>query len=211
MLQMILHIFFKKEVLNAATTTYQLIKLYVTKKENQLLADQINLGTAVKYSLLSKGVTESAEHKFKEDCITMLVKIVEKLQERSPLKYMVVRNTACLSPINMVNNKEVAVARFAQLDEKLHRSKLISPQKADSAKDQFEDFTKSIVTINKEEFSQFKSLTMRFDKFLMSYLNGNKHFGSLRKIYIIVFLLSHSQCAVEPGLSVNIVLFIENI
>lgn len=54
------------------------------------------------------------------------------------IKCMVVRKATSLSPINMVENKEAALARSTVLAEKLYCSDWISTQKADS-----EEFSKN--------------------------------------------------------------------
>jgi hypothetical protein len=211
MLRKLLSVFIRKEVLDSASTSYKLIKLDVEKKENHLPADTIKLGTAVKSLLRSNNISEGSKHQFKKDCVQLLVQLTKKLQERSPLKYMVVRNSTCLSPINMVQNKDVALSRFGALVEKLHRCEWISATIADSAKDQFEAFIKSATTINKDSFLQFDYLKDRVDEFLNPFLNSNKEFTSFWQICKIIFTLSHSQCAVERGFSVNKELLVENL
>ena len=111
----------------------------------------------------------------------------------------------------MVQNKDVALCCFGALVEKLHCCEWISATIADSAKDQFEVFIKSVATINKGSFLQFDYVRDRVDEFLNPYLNDNKEFTSFWQICKIIFTLSHSQCAVERGFSVNKELLVENL
>ena len=122
---------------------------------------------------------------------------------------MVVRNAASLSLINIAQEKEITLTQFGSPCEKLHWADLISAKTAGSAKDDFEEFTKSVVSINKEELTHF--VIDRLDKLMFACLNGQKHFELFRKICIIVFTLPYSQCAVEHGFSVKKELLVENI
>ena len=142
-----------REVLNAANASYKLVNLGVSDKENHLPAYLIKLGTEFKSTLWSKDVTEGEKHKFKKQCLSMLVKNVEKLQERCSLKYMVARNAASLSLVNMAREKKVAHTRFGSLCQKSHLADLIFTRAVEFAKDEFDDFTKSIVSIIREEFT----------------------------------------------------------
>ena len=44
--------------------------------------------------------------RFKQNCVTSIRKLIEKLQERSTLKYSILRDSTSFSPIEMVRNKE---------------------------------------------------------------------------------------------------------
>ena len=66
---------------------------------------------------------------------------------------MVVRNAASLSLVNMARGKKVAHTRFGSLYQKSHLADLIFTRAVEFAKDEFDDFTKSIVSIIREEFT----------------------------------------------------------
>ena len=74
----------------------------------------------------------------------MLVATVQKLQERSPLKCLVVRCASCLSPLKMVRNKEECSVRFTSLVDKLYAEKWISSNSADEAKKEYDMFLDTI-------------------------------------------------------------------
>ena len=86
----LMNVFIRKEVLSEACNASKLIKVDVEQKENQLPVDMLNPGTAVKAILQSKDVTEGAKHQFRKDCVVLLTKLIHKLQERSPLNYLIV-------------------------------------------------------------------------------------------------------------------------
>lgn len=211
MLRKLMNDFIRKEVLREASNARKLIKVDVEKKENRLPVDMLNHGTAVKAILRSSDITEGAKHQFRKDCIVLLTKLIQKLQERSPLNYLIVRCSSSLSPVNMVQNQEKAVNHFGVLVERLHRYEWVSATIADSAKDEFEDFVKSIDATIREEFKHFDFLKCRVDEFLSPHLNKNEKFSAFWKICKLIFTLSHSQCAVERGFSVNKELLVENL
>lgn len=49
---------------------------------------------------------------FREECVQCLVKVVMKLQEKSPLKFPVVRQIACLDPTNMHRDPEWCITQM---------------------------------------------------------------------------------------------------
>ena len=50
----------------------------------------------------------------------VVLMLLAKLAERSPIKYNLARNAASLSPINIVKNEEEYGVRFCSLADKLH-------------------------------------------------------------------------------------------
>ena len=82
--------------------------------------------------------------KFRKDRIKILVELVEKLKERSPLSYGVVRNAVCFVPSEMVNHGTTSELRTKNLIQKLYDLKLLSSQEADKAKQEYQAFLTSV-------------------------------------------------------------------
>ena len=185
----------------------------VSKKENHLPIELVDLGTGTKSLLKSKDIPEGLKLSFKKECVVMLSTLITKLQERSPLKYMLARSAACLSPLEMVNNinKSECLVRFGSMVEKVHSEKWLPAQACDDAKEQYEDFISTVVKENRDKFLRFDIKKDRVDEFLGLFLHRKTHFLSLWKVAKIIFTLSHSQCAVERGFSVNKELLVENL
>ena len=93
--------------------------------------------------------------KFQGECAVILMNIILKLQERSPVKSVVVRKASCLSPVNMARQSEISVAKFESLVNKLFQGKHLTAKEADGAKSQYDDFLKSIVRQNLSSFEEF--------------------------------------------------------
>ena len=88
----------KIEVLDLVSTTLRLLKIDVKNKKNHLASDRIVLGAATS-NLKELSITSEKKSKFKKECCIMIVKILTKLKERSPLKYSVLCN-ASSSPVS---------------------------------------------------------------------------------------------------------------
>ena len=91
MIRRVMKMFIKEDVLNEAVTAFRLIKIKVSETSNQLVIDDVKLTTATGALLKSFSVDKAAKENFRRDCVTFLLKMVQKLQEKSPLKYQIVR------------------------------------------------------------------------------------------------------------------------
>jgi hypothetical protein len=160
--------------------------------------------------LAKSGATEGAKMQFKTDCITLLTSLIGKLQERSPLKYGIVRNSECLSPVEMVRHNDACVLKIGSLVERFHTLKWITASQADCAKLQYEEFLISVHHEYRDKFLEFNMNDDRLDAFLGLYIGNNTKFPSLWNICKIVFTLSHGQAGVERGFSVNKEMLVEN-
>ena len=58
--------------------------------------------------------------------VVFSMKACQQVQEKSPLKYVVVRCSFALSPTNMVRETELSKARFEKLAYYLHESERVS-------------------------------------------------------------------------------------
>lgn len=116
-IRLLMKMILRSSVVTEADTAYNLIKIDVSKKENQLPNDSIKLPTATKSSLSSASASHTKKLQFKADCAIMIKELVLKLQERCPLKYIFVRSLKCLIPKFVVENKEHAIEMFSKVTE----------------------------------------------------------------------------------------------
>ena len=79
-------------VIEKANTPYKLIKLDLTKADACLPLELIKLGRATNDNLKSLHVSKEVKLKPRKDSLRFLKALVQKLQERSPLKYSFIRN-----------------------------------------------------------------------------------------------------------------------
>ena len=74
----------------------------------------------------------------------MLVAIIEKIQERSPLVYVIVRSASCICPLQIARHQEISILKFTKLVDKLFSGHWLSAKIADEAKHQFDEFIDSV-------------------------------------------------------------------
>ena len=134
--------------------------------------------------------------------VKIIRKLTEKLQERSPLKYSIVRNPAPLSSVKMVQKKEECSLKLKRLVERLCEMKWISAVDGDDSKLQYEEFSKSANGEYKHYFLRYCKKNNCLDKLLALYIDGKKC-DKLWHICKPKFALSHGQTAFEIGFSVN--------
>ena len=77
----------KSKVVSDANTPYLLLQLDLGKNENLSNIDKVELGSAVTSALAKLKVKEEVKSKFRKDCAAIVLKSIEKIKERCPLKY----------------------------------------------------------------------------------------------------------------------------
>ena len=101
----LMKIFLLRSVVNDVVTSHQLIKLDITKK-GFLPQLAVKLPTASKALLSTLEISSSKKIKLIDQCVSMVKTIALKLQENSPLKYLIVRCSSCLETRSIVNESE---------------------------------------------------------------------------------------------------------
>ena len=131
----------------------------------------------------------------------MIIGMIQKIFERSPLKYPLTLRISCLSPsqINAVPN-EMLENRCNKLLELLVESDWITPPSADRAQNQYR------LSINDDEVSKkienFDVVQHRIDEVYLSLMEHSKY-PDLEQMVKIVLILSHGNARVESGFSIN--------
>jgi hypothetical protein len=83
------------------------------------------------------------------DCRKCLITIVEKLFERCPLNYSIIKGCSALSPnAILMNTTTSCMSRVETLLNKMIDAKIISASEADTAKQQYSHFIQSEVIKN---------------------------------------------------------------
>ena len=207
----VMKMFIKEDVLTEAVTAFRLIKIKVSETSNQLAIGDVKLATATEALLKSCSVDKAAKENFRRDCVTFLLRIVQKLQEKSPLKYQIVRCLNCFVPKAMIENKEECVIRFNKIVELMHEKGHWSAKEGEDAKYQFDDLIDNMAQKNFELFSGFDWGKDHLDDFYGQWLNKNKTYSSLWKVLIFSFVLSHGQSEIECWFNINDNLLVVNL
>ena len=102
----------------------------------------------MKKALLSTlEISSSKKIKLSDQCVSMVKTIVLKLQERSPLKYLIVRFSFCLVPCSIVNESESVILQSNKVVDKLIKHQQLNNKEADEAKLQSEEYVINLCDI----------------------------------------------------------------
>ena len=191
----LMKIFIKLEVLDAANCSEnKLAKLDVSNIANQIPSDTIRLPTATKALLKSTAGDVNKKHRFKKECVAMLVAIMQKLQEKSPLKHLPVCCASCLDMHRMSCNKEECSLRFSGIVDKLYKNKWITSNDADLAKKEFDTFLETVQHEYKDDLLMYDVKSKRIDHFIGSCLHGNDKYGNCWKIIVCICFVPWPKC-----------------
>ncbi|KAK0144411.1 hypothetical protein N1851_017231 [Merluccius polli] len=165
----------------------------------------IGLGaeTAIKALQSKRGskIGELSVLAFRRECLQCLVRIVGKLQDKSPLKVPVVRQIACLDPTRIHQEPEWCIKQMKSVVQTFLQGKKLAGgiPAGDVIIQQFASLTS--VEGRDERFLAFKPMKDRLDVFLHTTLSTP--YPDLLQFCKSLLLLSHGQATVERGFSVN--------
>ena len=98
--------------------------------------------------------------------------MIEKIQERSPISFKLVRVSAALDPVKMILLKyEIEQSLFGKIVDIIYSKKRMTAKQGDRAKEQFGNFLQKVVKCIKTEFTNFNEKIMCIDEFRGFYVN----------------------------------------
>ena len=175
-----------------------------------LTAKKVNIGPACKSELKNLKEKEKDVLVFRQDCRDFLVAMLQKLNERSPLKYPCVRTISCFDPDLIFFKPNLATTRFEQFTQLMLDHRQIDTAGVENATKQFR---KLVYKAKKEvKFSKiFESWDMSsdelsLDSFYAEILTPKNFPNGILDLKMLVhkaLILSHGQAHVESGFSVN--------
>ena len=149
--------FVKPDVLQANCTGYKLLKLDLTKEVNLLPIESINVGFRAKAKLRELKTTEKTlmQHLW-NGAQALLVRVIEKLRERCPLKFKMTRSISCLSPTEISLLKpELMKTGFSSLVQFLHDDGMVASIAAEKAEKQYSQLKQRILIFTMTEWMNF--------------------------------------------------------
>ena len=196
--------FLKTSVLESADTVYKIANLKVLESNNHKQPSDIDIGFATKAILSNlikaKSVSERAALEFRMECLQFLSKLTDKILEKSPMKYRLVRSLICLNPKKMVTVPNECSKAFEVVLCKLVEAKWRTNSDSDDLLEQYRDF---LQFVKREHSTEFLECQERIDSFLYGYLNDKKEFQLLWKVFKLLLTISHGQSTVERGFCIN--------
>ena len=144
--------FIRQDTLDAACTTYALLKADVTDTSNHKNVSDFDLGFALKYDTKilrsSKKYTEIQIYNFKKEAMQFLVTLYNHIMEKTPINSLFARCLSCLSPNHMA--KWQCEKLFAKILEKLVLYKRILGKEVNTAKQEYSSFLRITMKRNKQ-------------------------------------------------------------
>uniref|UniRef100_A0A1B6KMG3 HAT C-terminal dimerisation domain-containing protein n=1 Tax=Graphocephala atropunctata TaxID=36148 RepID=A0A1B6KMG3_9HEMI len=197
-----------ERVVLAPLLTEKAVKDVDLKKENLRLAKHVILGIGVKSALRCMDKQpDSKMLAFKEECKSGLMQFIEKMLDRSPIRYKLTKSISCLSPAVAAEPK-LSHARMESVLTALLEAKWLNTIEADQAQRLFNNITKDSELVN--ELKKFKKSQERLDHFWIRIIKHLNNCTSLVKVVKLVSTLSHGNANVERGFSVNRECLVDN-
>ena len=139
----------------------------------------------------------------------MIIDILVKLQENTPLRYNIIQNSSASVPSNMVYKSENCSIRLRGLAE-LYSFNKITAETSDNSKNQFDDLLKIVKHGHREAFLKFDYKKDRLDEFIWPFLMRLSDNKELCTVCKVIFVLSHDQSFTKRGFSINKEVFDDN-
>ena len=177
-----------------------IMKIYVTDERNLKDPNNVDLGYAIIGQIRKNIASFKKEEllKFRKETRAFLVKIIEKLLQRCPLKYDLVKGATWLDPKLFLSSKN-----FGRLDlalKVLVEKDKLSGAEADDTKEQY-------VTLANEHSARDVAKSFkrqdRPDKLWFGKLLKVMESTPLKKMVCILLVLSYGQAEVERGFSIH--------
>ncbi|KAK0152285.1 hypothetical protein N1851_006335 [Merluccius polli] len=182
--------FVKRELLQDRSSQ-QIITINVSDEKNWVPLRNVDIGLGADAAIKGKPgckIGELSVLHFKKECLQCLVKVVSKLQDKSPLKFPMVRQIACLDPTRIYKEPEWCQQQMRSVVQTfIQGNKLTGGIPAVEGRD--------------ERFLAFKPMKDRLDVFLHTTLSTP--YPELLRFCKSLLLLSHGQATVERGFSIN--------
>ena len=144
-------------------------------------------------------VTRTEVDAFKKECGYLLLILVEKILERSPLGSAIVHNASVLDPrdVLMISMEEAEKKMKSILNHLINLTQ-VAPVFSDKVLSQFTDFlTESKVC--QDMFIEFNKESDRFDDFYFKKCDINRY-KELAAVVKILITFSHGQASAKRGL-----------
>ena len=202
--------FIKKSVIDKADSIAKQLKIDVNSDEFKCTYKEVDIGVAATKALANSKLSDAEKMGFRIECIKFLSAAVEKIIERSPLKYSIVRAISCLVPCTIANNSSLAEKRMKDLTQILFEKGAITATVADKCSSQINELCTKATTDLRLKFSGY-SRCDRLDTFYYEVIGQDFHFEELFSVVCLVLMLSHGNASVESGFSVNSDMLVENL
>ena len=153
--------FFKRDVLASANSAYKILKLDLKNESNLLSTSSVKIGFGASTELKKlKTVHHTNIRDFQSNARKLLINVIDKMREQSPLAFKLTLYPSALSPTQIVSMSNIKLEKhFASLMGLLIESKWINSVTADKALDQYVKLIK-----NKDFVAEMKKFDIASDR-----------------------------------------------
>ena len=142
--------FVNKIVMDSASSSALLVKVNMSDSASHVGNVKIDTGfsatKALKELAATKKCSDLARMRFRDNCKKALVAATDKLLVKSPLKYVMTRNLACLDPQMMASDSHGCVSSFRRVLHKLADLHQVNEADCDLIGWQFAAFMDEVAT-----------------------------------------------------------------
>ena len=187
-----------------------ILKVDLNNNQNLLSAEKVKIGYATKDALKKiKDVPGLHILQFKNNCRTIMKEFINKISEKSSLKYSLVKGISCFNPSNALH-KTIAENRLSIVLEKFVSNNLVPAIVAEKIEKEFKQIIAFETT--RDQLKTYKRAEIRLDKFWIDIIeiHSADNYKNLLKLLKMIMILSHGNAALERGFSVNKECIVEN-
>ena len=167
--------FVKKEVLEKASTPTKLANVDLSKSNYLLPPKKVVIGFAAVDDMESKKQLSARDVlQFQPECLSFMKELTKKLQQRSPLKYPIVRYLVSLDPRYMATKPSATAEQFEKLLQKLYELLPQTAENCDIILQQYKQFVDEVQKYHKEQFLGFCIAEDPLDSLLYSHVGDAK-------------------------------------
>eukprot|EP00117_Sycon_ciliatum_P028802 scpid49770/ scgid23067/ len=205
--------FLKETVVRSLSTPAKLISADFADSSNHVDGTKISLGFAADKRMTelkrAKKVSERDLLAIRVDTKLFLLHIIQKVLEKSPLRYQLVRTLQWLAPAMICGDDTAsACARLNIALKLLVDAHVVAVNRCDDVLRQYKDFCRSAAM--DDSLVSFTPGDDLLDTCLFNALADKPQYSDLWPVVRKLLLLSHRQASVERGFSINKEVTVEN-
>ena len=209
--------FIKTDVMKTVTSMVTLLKIDTSDTNNHTEVSSIKVGFVTDRIL--RGIPASNRERlvfeFKMNCKQFLIKMIQKLIDKSPICSPLVRNMIVLDPrVFLSLGKQSVGKKLTIVLRHMTQAGRLLEDKCDNVLKQLGNFHDAATVSNESiTFSTFNphSDNDRIDTFYYNKLANKPEYEDLWGVVKNLLLLSHGQASVERGFSVNKEVMVQNL
>ena len=207
LIKKIMNLIVKPEIVKECANAADLKNVNFFSKDTFVKPKHMNIGfaTIASFTELRKKdvVTSQQVAAFMNDVITFVTLTLQKIFERSPISYLVVRCSSVFGPHQMITDSaESLQSKMKKLLHHLCKLDILHNTSCDKSMEQYIELIQHDVTLIHDKFKSFYRNLTPLDDFFFQVV-GIQKYHELAHVLKIILTLSHGQAAVERGFSVG--------